>query len=371
MQIRGRMKFFTYYPLWAAAVLLYGCSGAGKSTVAVVNPDEEPLHYREEKHLRDVKQLSFGGNNAEAYWSPDGTKLIFQSDNKNWTQGCDQIFVLDVFGAADSTRRQLVSTGKGRTTCSYFMPDSRRIVYASTHLAMDSCPPVPVRESGRYVWPIYETYDIFETDLTDGYQKRLTDVPGYDAEAVVSPQGDKIIFTSTRSGDLDLWIMNLDGSGLTQLTNTLGYDGGATFSPDGKQIVWRASRPSSIEEIKKYRELLSQHLVEPTNLEIYVANADGSDARRLTQLGNANWAPCFDPTGKKVLFSSNHKSSIGFPFNIFMINTDGTGLEQVTFDSQFDSFPMFSPDGKYLAWCSNRHNGRTRDTNIFIANWAP
>lgn len=330
---------------------------------------DELIHFPAEKHFKNVRQLTYGGNNAEAYWNFGGNQLIFQSDNKNWGVGCDQIFTLRISDVADSTKRKMISTGKGRTTCSFFMPGDSTILYASTHLKMNDCPPVPVRESGRYVWPIYPEYDIFESNLNGKIIKQYTDMDGYDAEATVSPKGDKIIFTSTRSGDLDLWIMNIDGTGLKQLTNTLGYDGGAAFSHDGTKIVWRASRPSNTEEIKKYRELLAQNLVEPTNLEIFVADVDGKNVKQVTHLGNANWAPYFHPSDKKVLFCSNHKSPMGFPFNIFMINIDGTDLEQITYDTQFDSFPMFSPDGKKIAWCSNRHNGRTRDTNVFIADW--
>ncbi|MFM7311054.1 MAG: TolB family protein, partial [Flavobacteriales bacterium] len=279
------------------------------------------------------------------------------------------IFVLDTRLEADSSKRKLISTGRGRTTCSFFMPDNQSILYASTHLSMDSCPPAPVREGGKYVWPIYPEYDIFQADLNGRILRQFTQEPGYDAEATVSPQGDKIIFTSTRGGDLDLWVMNIDGTGLHQVTSALGYDGGAAFSPDGSKIVWRASRPSTPDEVKNYRDLLSNHLVEPTNLEIFVANADGSNPHQITHLGKANWAPYFHPDGKRILFCSNHQSAIGFPFNIFMISLDGTGLEQITYDRQFDSFLMFSPDGKKVSFCSNRNNGRTRDTNVFIANW--
>ena len=133
--------------------------------------------------------------------------------------------------------------------------------------------------------------------------------------------------------------------------------------------LWRASRPQTDEEVNEYKELLSQGLVQPTEMELYIANADGSDAKKITELGNANWAPFFTPEGDKILFSSNHASERGFPFNLFMVNLDGTGLEQVTFDDTFDSFPMFSPDGKYLVWASNRNNGGTRDTNLFVAEW--
>ncbi len=340
--------------------LFLGISSASQS--------QEPIHYDEEKHLHNVRQLTFGGNNAEAYWSPDGTQLVFQSDRKDWTKGCDQIFILKVDATADSTRKKMLSTGNGRTTCSFFMPNGKDILYASTHKENESCPPVPAKENGKYVWPIYSSYEIFTVNES-GETVQLTQSKGYDAEATVSPKGDRIIFTSMRSGDLDLWTMKIDGTDLKQITSTLGYDGGANFSPDGTQIVWRASRPTTPEEIRNYRDLLSRDLVEPTQLEIYTANADGSNAKQITQLGNANWSPCYHPDGKHILFCSNYKSKIGFPFNIFMIDTEGKNLEQITYDNQFDSFPMFSPDGKRLVWCSNRHNGRTRDTNVFIADW--
>ncbi|MEY3399086.1 MAG: hypothetical protein RL220_1680 [Bacteroidota bacterium] len=327
-----------------------------------------PLHYASEVHLKDVRQLTYGGNNAEAYWSFGGKHLIFQSDNKRWGVGCDQIFILGVDQQADSSRKQIISTGRGRTTCSYFMPGDSTIVYASTHLSHNECPPVPERKPGRYVWPIYAEYDIFVADRKGQIVKQLTNEPGYDAEAVVSPKGDKIVFTSMRSGDLELWIMNIDGTGLRQVTNTPGYDGGASFSPDGKKLVWRASRPQG-DELVKYQELLRENLVEPSALEIFTANVDGSDQRQVTSLGKANWAPVFDPSGKKILFSSNHHAARGFQFNIFSIGADGQGLEQITYDKTFDSFPMFSPDGRRLAFCSNRHNGRTYDTNVFVADW--
>lgn len=369
MLTRANWFEFLFSHVMKSILIALSLVGMTSSVWSQNGSSDEPIHYPNEKHFANVRQLTFGGNNAEAYWDVKGERLIFQSDNKNWTKGCDQIFVLDTKLEADSTKRKLISTGNGRTTCAFFMPDNTSVLYASTHLAMDSCPPVPVKESGKYVWPIYPEYDIFQADLTGKIIKQYTTELGYDAEATVSPAGDKIIFTSTRSGDLDLWMMNIDGTGLKQITNTLGYDGGAAFSADGKQIVWRASRPSTPEDIKKYRELLQRDLVEPTNLEIFVADVDGGNVRQVTKLGNANWAPYFHPDGKRVLFCSNHKSNIGFPFNIFMINVDGTGLEQVTHDTQFDSFLMFSPDGKKVAWCSNRHNGRTRDTNVFVADW--
>lgn len=355
-----------YSVIISSALVFAGCNASKPS--AVDNAPTEPIHYTQEAHFKNVKQLTYGGNNAEAYWSADGKKLIFQSDNPNWKLGCDQIFVLDVNEKPDSTKLKMISTGKGRTTCSWFMPDNKSILYASTHLGGDSCPPVP--DMGRrYVWQLYPSYDIFVADLGGKIKKQLTNQPRYDAEATVSPKGDKIIFTSLRSGDLELYTMDIDGSNVKQITNTLGYDGGACFSADGSKIVWRASRPNTEEEKKAYIELLNKDMVEPSNLEIWVADSDGSNARQVTQLGKANWAPTFTPKGDKIIFCSNYKSERGFPFNLYMINIDGKGLNQLTFDDQFDSFPMFSPDGKKFVWCSNRHNGRTRDTNVFIADW--
>ena len=262
----------------------------------------------------------------------------------------------------------MVSTGKGRTTCSYFMPDNKSIVYASTHESMDNCPP-EAPYTGKYVWMLYPEFDVYQADLKGKILKKLTNTPYYDAEATVSPKGDKIVFTSLRTGDLELFTMNLDGSDVKQITFDLGYDGGAFFSPDGSKIIFRASRPKTDAEQAEYKELLSKNMVQPTNMELFICNVDGSDLKQITHLGNANWAPFMHPDGTKVLFSSNHHSKRGFPFNIFMINIDGTGLEQITFDNTFDSFPMFSPDGKKIVFSSNRNNGGSRDTNVFIANW--
>jgi len=331
----------------------------------------DSLRYDEEVHIKNVRQLTFGGDNAEAYWSFDDEKLVFQANHDKWGTECDQIFVMDAGESfADGHLPKMVSTGKGRTTCSYFLPGNQSIIYASTHLADDNCPPEPKRrEDGKYVWPIYESFDIFTADLDGNIIKQLTDTPGYDAEPTVSPKGDKIVFTSLRTGDLELYTMNIDGSDVKQITTGLGYDGGAFFSPDGSKLIFRSSRPKTPEQIKEYKDLLKQGLVKPTEMELYVCNADGSDLQKITDLGNANWAPFFHPSGKKVIFSSNHKSKRGFPFNLFMINVDGTGLEQITFDKTFDSFPMFSFDGKQLIFASNRFNGGNRSTNLFLADW--
>lgn len=325
----------------------------------------------QEPHLQNIRQLTFGGDNAEAYFSPDGKMLTFQSNYKGWGHSCDQIHALTISEARDSAYHPpLVSTGKGRTTCSYFVPNGQYILYASTHEAGDACPPEPApRKDRKYLWQVLPTYDIYVADLKGKIVKKLTDHTGYDAEATVSPRGDKIVFTSDRSGDLELWTMNIDGSDQRQVTNQLGYDGGAFFSPDGKKLVFRASRPLTDSAQSEYKELLAQGLVAPTTMEIYTCNVDGSDLKQITNLGKANWAPYFHPNGKKILFSSNHKSQRGYDFHIYMMNIDGTGIEQITSESMFNAFPMFSPNGKQLVWSSNRNNGGTRDTNVFIADW--
>ncbi len=324
-----------------------------------------------EPHLKNLRQLTFGGDNAEAYFSFDGTHLSMQSNNKAWGLKCDQIFSMDIEKAAgDSTYRpSLISTGKGRTTCAYYLPDNKHILFASTHEGGDACPPEPEpRKDGKYLWSIYPSYDIYVSDLNGKIVKKLTDRPGYDAEAVVSPKGDKIVYTSDVSGDLELWTMDLDGSNKKQITFGLGYDGGAFFSPDGTKLVFRASRPKSVQDQKEYKELLKQGLVAPTNMEIYVCNVDGSEMRQITNLGKANWAPYFHPSGKKIMVSSNHASPRGYNFHLYLINLDGTGLEQVTTESIFNAFAVFSPDGKRVVFSSNRDNGGTRDTNVFIAD---
>jgi dipeptidyl aminopeptidase/acylaminoacyl peptidase len=327
--------------------------------------------FAQEPHLKNMKQLTFGGDNAEAYFSFDGKNLSFQSNYKAWGLECDQIFNMDISKASKDTtyRPPLVSTGKGRTTCSYFLPGNKQILFASTHLSGDKCPESVTME-GKYLWSVYNSYDIFVADLNGKIVKQLTNTPGYDAEATISPKGDKIVFTSDRSGDLELWTMNIDGSNQKQVTFGLGYDGGAFFSPDGKQLVFRASRPKTDEEVKEYKDLLSKGLVAPVNMEIYVCDVDGKNLRQVTHLGKANWAPFFHPSGKKIIFSSNHHSQRGYDFQLYMINLDGTGLERITNESYFNAFPMFSPDGKKLIFSSNRNNHGTHDTNLFIADWA-
>lgn len=340
------------------------------TTVLSGYAQDQTITYPDEKHLKNIKQLTFGGDNAEAYWSFDSRKVVFQSNNPAWGLKCDQIFYTSIDADLKSNKPQMLSTGQGRTTCAYFLPKDKTILYASTHLGGADCPAEPERRpGGKYLWPIYDSYDIFISDLKGKIVKQLTTEKGYDAEATVSPKGDKIVFTSTRNGDLDLYTMNIDGSDVKQITNEIGYDGGAFFSPDGTKIVFRASRFKTEEAKKEYQDYLAQGLVAPTEMEIFICNVDGSGLKQLTNLGKANWAPFYHPSGKKILFSSNHKGSRGFQFNIFMINEDGSGLEQVTYDSVFDSFPMFSPNGKKLIFSSNRNNGGTRNTNLFVADW--
>lgn len=353
-------------------LLLVSCTNQQSTTETHTEaPAADTLRYENEKHLANIRQWTFGGDNAEAYWSFDGTRLAFQATNEKWGATCDQIFMMDTRNALDTSKvPQRISNGLGRTTCSYFMPGDTTILFASTHEADPACPPVPERSvDGHYVWPVYETFDIYVANLNGDLTGKLVEHPGYDAEATVSPKGDKIVFTSMRSGDLELYTMDIDGGNIKQITDELGYDGGAFFSPDGTKLVFRASRPKTEEAINTYKSLLAKNLVQPTEMELFVCNVDGSDLRQITQLGNANWAPFFHPSGNKIIFSSNHQSEHGFPFNLYMIGIDGQGLEQITFDSEFDSFPMFSPDGKKLAWSSNRNNGETRSTNLFIADW--
>ncbi|MEZ4924915.1 MAG: hypothetical protein R3A50_01470 [Saprospiraceae bacterium] len=354
--------FFFTLMVMAATAFSQGHHGAAPVTAPVP-----------ETHLKNIKQLTFGGDNAEAYWSPDGEFLTFQSNNPAWGLSCDQIFSMNVKDASGNKdyKPTTISTLKGRTTCSYFMPDGKHILYASTHEGGESCPQTgDLRAGGKYLWPVFETYDIYVADLQGNITAQLTNTPGYDAEAVLSPKGDKILFTSDRTGDLELWTMNLDGSDQKQITFDLGYDGGGFFSPDGTKIVFRASRPKTKEEIKEYKDYLAQHLVAPTAMEIFTCNVDGSDLKQVTHLGKANWAPYYHPSGKKIIFSSNHHSDRGYDFQLYMINADGSGVvEQITSQSIFNSFPMFSPDGKKIAFGSNRDNGGNHDTNIFVADW--
>ena len=326
---------------------------AGKATPELMRPDEP--------HLTDLRRLTFGGENAEAYWAPDGKRLIFQRTGPEG--GCDAEYVLDL----DTGTVTLASSGKGRTTCGYFdYPAGNSVLYATTDASGPSCPPTPDHSAG-YVWALYDTLDIVRDDLKGGVTPWLA-APGYDAEATTCFKDGRVIFTSTRGGDLDLWSANADGSALKQLTNTPGYDGGAFFTPDCKRIVWRASRPIG-DALTEYQNLLAKGLVRPSELEIFVMNADGTKVAPVTKAGGANFAPYPTPDGKGVLYSSNAGDNPR-EFDVHYASWDGKKAERITAAPGFDGFPMFSPDGKWLVFSSNRANAEgARDTDVYIARW--
>ncbi len=332
--------------------------------LALLAPSPPPdLRTPEEKHLRNVRQLTFGGENAEAYFNSDGSKLIFQS--RRGDLKCDQIFIMNTDGSA----AHMVSTGRGRTTCAYFFPDGKHILYSSTHAAAPECPPPPDWSKG-YRWAIYPTYEIYVANPDGSDLHALTHNQGYNAESTISPDGRKIAFTSTRNGDLDIYVMNSDGTHVRQLTHELGYDGGPFWSRDGKWIVYRAYHPETREEIAEYQDLLMQNLIRPTRLDLWVMRADGAQKRRITHNAAANFAPYFFPDGKRIIFSSNFADPKGMGnFELYAVNLDGSDLERITYSPAFDGFPMFSPDGKKLVFSSNRNATRPHETNVFIADW--
>jgi TolB protein len=346
-------------------VLAFGaCTRTAVTTPAVTTPASTAFVPAEpgEGHLANIRQLTFGGNNAESYFSRSGKQLIFQRQEKS-DSACDQEYIMNV----DGSGMRRISNGMGRTTCGFFYANDSRVLYSSTFKHDPQCP-VPLDRSHGYVWPIgfLEIY----TSKPDGSDLRqLTNNGAYNAEATLSWDGKRIIFTSTRDGDIDLYTMNTDGTDVRRITSRVGYDGGAWFSPDGKQIVWRAAYPVTAADTADYLRLLQQHMVRPAKVVVWVANADGSNPRQVTRLGGANFAPVFTPDGKKIIFSSNYESPRSGAFDLFLINPDGTGLEKVTTHPDFDSFPMFSDDGKKLVWASNRNGKRPGDTNLFIADW--
>lgn len=347
----------------AAAAM--ACSGAAEDPAptpepAIATTAPEP---GEAEYLDNLQQITFEGQNAEAYFSPDDAWLIFQATPDSL--GCDQIFTMQI----DGSDKRMVSTGKGVTTCSYFAyPRGDWILFSSTHLADEACPPRPDYSQG-YVWPIHPGFDVF-TAQPDGSQlERLTDVPGYDAEATFSRDGSKIVFTSVRDGDLEIYTMNADGSDVARLTHEEGYDGGPFFSYDGQRIVYRAYHPQEEGELADYRALLAENLVRPGVMELWVMNADGSDKRQITNNGAANFGPYFFPDGERIIFASNMHDPEGRNFDLYVVRVDGTGLARITTHPDFDGFPMFNSDGSKLVWASNRDNAKPGDTNVFVADW--
>lgn len=315
-----------------------------------------------ERHLRNLRQLTNGGENAEAYFSADGSRLIFQSTRDG--RACDQEFVMNI----DGTGIHRVSNGTGKTTCGFFYANDQRILFGSSHAEQRDCPEKPDPSKG-YVWRL-DPYDIYTARPDGSDLHRLTNYGVYTAEGVVSPDGKKLVFTSLKDGDLDIYTMNVDGSDVRKLTTTPGYDGGPWWSPDGTKIVYRAWHPTG-DSLTAYRELLAQHLVRPNRMELWVMNADGSDQHQITRLGGANFGPSWTPDGKRLIFSSNHRQPRSGNFDLFLVNLDGTGLEQITTHENFDGFPMFSPDGRKLVWASNRNDAKAGETNLFVADWVP
>lgn len=329
------------------------------------DPVLQPL---ERKRLKNAHQLTFGGQNAEAYFSLDDRRLIFQHQGADVP--CDQIYTMPVDTPdGKPATPKLVSTGKGRTTCSYFFPSGDRILFSSTHATSPECPPKPDYSRG-YVWPIYSSYQIYTAKSDGSDLKKLTNAPGYNAEATITRDGKHIAFTSTRNGDLDIYTMDADGGNVKQLTTELGYDGGPFWSYDGTKIVYRAEHPSTPEQIKDYGDLFAAGLIRPGNLELWVMNADGSNKHQVTRNGAANFAPYWLPDGKRIIFASNQADpKNGRDFDLYVIHEDGTGQERITFHPDFDGFPMFTSDGKRLVWASNRNGKAPHETNIFIADW--
>ncbi len=332
------------------------------ASTSAQNGPSDPLRLPEEKYLRNIRQLTFGGENAEAYFFIDDLKLIFHYHTGG--DSCDQIYTMNV----DGSDKRLVSTGKGRTTCGYFFPDGQKILFSSTHLVDSACPPKPDFSKG-YVWPLYTGYDIFTANPDGSNLKRLTESEGYDAEATISRDGGKIVFTSHRNGDLNIYTVNADGSGLKQLTDEVGYDGGPFFSYDGKKVVYRAHHPKDSTAKADYLSLLENGLIRPRALEIFVMDADGKNKKQVTASGAANFGPYFFPDGKRIIFASNIHDPKGRNFDLYMVGTDGKGLARITYNNTFDGFPMFSSDGKKLVFASNRYAQVQGETNIFIADW--
>ena len=358
----NRKEINKYVIFSFVAVLSLGCFHQRKPTKLKLDFNNS-LILSSESHFKNMSQLTFSGENAEAYFSADGRKLIYQAHDGDSL--CDQIYIMDI----ESKSVELVSTGAGVSTCSFFKyPNDNGIIYSSTHMDNPDCPPKPDFSRG-YIWKLYPGFNIFEAGLGGSNPRPLTSFPGYDAEATYSFDGKKIIYTSLVSGDLELWSMNPDGSGKQQLTNRLGYDGGAFYSYDASKIVWRAYYPETEEEIADYKSLLAENSIRPMALQIWTMNADGTNKEQITNNNSANFGPFYFPNGGKIIFSSNMHDPKGRDFDLYSINIDGADLERITYFEGFDGFPMFSPNGQYLVFSSNRNQNKRGDTNIFICEW--
>ena len=353
------MRLTTIFPL--IAVLACAPAAGTRSAPPESSPARTVSPVAGETRFRSISQITFEGENAEAYFSHDGQWITFQSTRDGRT--CDQQYVM----RSDGSAMRRISDGRGKTTCGWFFPGGQRLFFASTTAHDDDCPARPDPSSG-YVWPL-DRYDIYTVNRDGSGTRRLTNYNVYTAEGILSPDGTKIVFTSLKDGDLEIYTMNADGTDVRRLTHTPGYDGGAWWSPDGKEIVYRANHPADSAELKAYRDLLARGLVRPSRVELFVMNADGTNNRQITRLGGANFGPSWTPDGKRIVFSSNHKNPRSGNFDLYIIDKDGANLEQITFDESFDGFPMFSPDGKKLIWASNRHGAKPGDTNVFIAEW--
>lgn len=340
---------------FAALALILSC---------VQEPKAPPAPAPPEPRLANLRQLTKGGTHAEAYWSPDGTQLIYQAVREG--DKADQIYVLDL--ATGASKR--ISDGKGKTTCAYFLPDGR-IVYSSTKAAGPEPPPPPDRSKG-YVWPLHREFEIYLLDPRTGAEKRLTDSDGYDAESTVSPDGRRLVFMSQRDGAFGLYTMNVDGTDLKKVTKKTCYTGGAFFSPDGRSLVYRSFYPKTAADDGNLKQMLDTRALIPFKgmvIEIYVSDADGGNERAVTSMGKINFAPTFHRDGKRIIFTSDARAESRGGYNLFLINADGTGLEQVTRHKGFDGFPHFSPDGKKLVFISDRNATRPHELNIFLADW--
>lgn len=316
-----------------------------------------------EVHLKNVRQLTFGGQNAEAYLDVAGKRLIYQSNQSDYVD--EQVLTMNL----DGSGKRIVSTGKGRCTCAYFIPRSNRIMFSSTHATQPGAQP-SVDMSKGYVWMVNEHYALYSAKEDGSDLKPVIVKPGaYVAETTISPDGKYMVWTSDFEGDLEIYRSNIDGTNIKRLTNDIGYDGGPFISWDGKHIVYRRTHFTGTESVSDYKDLLNKHLVRPTAMDIWIMDADGKNKRQLTDMPGASFAPFMTPDNTGVIFSSNWEDPKGRNFDLYLLNLKSKKLERITQAPGFDGFPMFSKDGKKLVFASNRNATKPRETNVFIADW--